>query len=103
MAEAYDVTVAPHSPLGPVALASCLHVDACTPNAIVQEQILLQDDVPTYLEDELIFEHIDGYADLPSEPGLGVNIDEDALREAETEDAWNVPVMRHRDGSIAEW
>jgi len=40
MAEAYDVSVAPHCPLGPIALASCIQVDACTPNVLIQEQSL---------------------------------------------------------------
>jgi galactonate dehydratase len=38
MAEAYDVALAPHCPLGPVALAAALQVDFCTPNALIQEQ-----------------------------------------------------------------
>lgn len=33
MAEAYDMAVAPHCPLGPISLASCLQLDVCTPNA----------------------------------------------------------------------
>ena len=37
MAEAYDVAVAPHCPLGPIALAASLQLDACTPNAVIQE------------------------------------------------------------------
>jgi len=103
MAEAYDAAIAPHSPLGPVALAACLHVDACTHNALAQEQIVLQNDVPTYLEDESILNHEDGYVDVPTDPGLGVTIDEDALRDAAEEDVWEVPPMQHDDGSVAEW
>ena len=40
MAEAFDVAVAPHCPLGPIALAASLQLDACTPNALIQEQSL---------------------------------------------------------------
>ena len=40
MAEAFDVAVAPHCPLGPIALAASLQLDACTPNVIIQEQSL---------------------------------------------------------------
>ncbi len=40
MAEAYDVALAPHCPLGPIALASCMQVDMCAPNALIQEQSL---------------------------------------------------------------
>ncbi|MBO4298001.1 MAG: galactonate dehydratase, partial [Clostridia bacterium] len=38
MAECFDVAVAPHCPLGPIALAACLQVDFCSPNAFIQEQ-----------------------------------------------------------------
>jgi galactonate dehydratase len=103
IAEVSDAAVAPHSPLGAVALAACLQVDACTHNAIVQEQVVLQDDVPTYLNDDAVFDHDDGYVDVPTGPGLGVDVDESALRDAAEDDAWEVPPMRHDDGSVAEW
>lgn len=38
MAEAMDVSLAPHCPLGPIALAACLHVDFVSYNAVFQEQ-----------------------------------------------------------------
>ena len=40
MAEAYDVALAPHCPLGPIALAVALQIDFCTYNAVIQEQSL---------------------------------------------------------------
>ncbi|QPV62097.1 galactonate dehydratase [Halosimplex litoreum] len=104
MAETYDVALAPHSPLSSVALAASLQVDACTQNAIIQEQIVLNEDVPNYLTDMSVFEHDDeGYVDLPSGPGLGIEVDEDFVREMATEDAWDAPVVRRTDGSISEW
>ena len=104
MAEPYDAAVAPHSPLSAVALAACVQVDACTPNAIVQEQIVHQKDVPNYLTDMSVFEYEEGgYIDLPTDPGLGIEVDEAYVREMETEDAWDAPVMRRADGSVSEW
>jgi galactonate dehydratase len=103
MADAHDAALAPHSPLGPVAFAACLQVDAAAPNALVQEQVLLQPDVPTYLADESILDHEGGYVDLPDGPGLGVDPDAEALAAADTEDVWNVPELAHADGSVAEW
>ena len=35
MAEAFDVAAAPHCPLGPIALAACLQVDATCHNAFI--------------------------------------------------------------------
>jgi len=109
MAEAYDVALAPHCPLGPIALASCIQVDANAPNALIQEQSLdihynETSDVLEYLIDPAVFEYEDGYVPLPTGPGLGIAVDEDYVREqAETEVDWHNPVWRHGDGTVAEW
>ena len=109
MAEAYDVALAPHCPLGPIALAACLQVDFCAPNAIIQEQSLdihynETSDVLDYLADASAFEFADGFVAPSDAPGLGIEIDDDHVREqAETETDWHNPVWRHDDGSVAEW
>jgi galactonate dehydratase len=111
MAEAYDVALAPHCPLGPIALASCLQVDACSPNALIQEQSLdihynEGSDVLDYLVAPSVFEFEDGYVSLPDGPGLGIEIDEEHVREQAREAGeidWHNPVWRHPDGSVAEW
>ncbi|WP_135822301.1 galactonate dehydratase [Halostella litorea] len=109
MAEAYDVALAPHCPLGPIALASCVQVDACSPNALIQEQSLgihynETNDVLDYLADPDVFDYEDGYIDLPEEPGLGIDIDEAYVRERAEQDVdWHNPVWTHDDGSVAEW
>lgn len=77
MAETYDVAMAPHCPLGPIALASCIQVDACSPNALIQEQSLdihynETSDVLDYLADPAVFEYREGYVDIPRGPGLGL-------------------------------
>ena len=109
VAEAYDVALAPHCPLGPIALASCVQVDACAPNALIQEQSLNihyneTSDVLDYLADPSVFEYHDGYVELPDGPGLGIEVDEEYVREqAQSEVDWHNPVWRHDDGSVAEW
>ena len=109
MAEAYDVALAPHCPLGPIALASCVQVDACAPNALIQEQSLNihyneTSDVLDYLEDPSVFEYQDGAVSVPDGPGLGVDINESFVREqSEKTVNWHNPVWRHEDGSVAEW
>ena len=108
MAEAYDVALAPHCPLGPIALAACVQVDACTPNALIQEQSLdihynEGSDVLDYLVDPSVFEYEAGYVDVPEKPGLGVEVDEDHVREMAGDVNWHNPVWRHDDGSVAEW
>jgi galactonate dehydratase len=108
MAEAYDVSMAPHCPLGPIALASCIQVDACSPNALIQEQSLdihynETSDVLDYLADSSVFEYREGYVDIPDGPGLGIEIDEEHVREQAGDVDWHNPVWRHADGSVAEW
>ena len=109
MAEAYDVAVAPHCPLGPIALASCLQVDATSHNAVIQEQSLgihynQGSDLLDYLNDPQVFEYNEGYVDMLKNPGLGVSINEEFVRkQAEIGHNWKNPVWRHKDGSIAEW
>lgn len=108
MAEAYDMAVAPHCPLGPVALAACLQLDACTPNAFIQEQSLgihynQGSDLLDYIKNPKVFRYKDGKVDVPSAPGLGVDVNEELLIEKAHEHGWKNPVWRNHDGTIAEW
>jgi galactonate dehydratase len=108
MAEAYDVALAPHCPLGPIALAACLQVDGAAPNALIQEQSLdihynETSDVLDYLADPTVFDYDEGFVDLPSGPGLGIDIDESVVEARAGEVDWHNPVWRHDDGSVAEW
>lgn len=109
MAEAFDVAVAPHCQLGPIALASSLQVDFCTPNAVIQEQSLgihynVENDLLDYVVDKNVFGYANGYVARPRRPGLGIEIEEDAVREgAGRGHDWKNPVWRNADGSIAEW
>ncbi|MDD6932515.1 MAG: galactonate dehydratase [Eubacteriales bacterium] len=109
MAEAFDVAVAPHCPLGPIALAACLQVDFCTPNAFIQEQSLnihynAGYDLLKYMENPEVFRYRDGYVDLMSEPGLGIRVDESYVRQMAREGHnWHNPIWRDSDGVIAEW
>src|ERR1700730_12182613 len=85
MAEAYDVALAPHCPLGPIALASCLQVDATSYNAFIQEQSLgihynVGSDLLDYIMDKDVFHYEDGYVKIPKGPGLGIDVNEDHVR-----------------------
>jgi len=109
MAEAYDVAVAPHCPLGPLALAACVQLAACAPNVAIQEMSLgihynVGADLYTYMKDKTPLTAVDGYLPIPTGPGLGIEIDEDKVRESAKEaHRWRNPVWRQHDGSFAEW
>jgi galactonate dehydratase len=109
MAEAFDIAVAPHCPLGPITLAASLQLDFCTPNAFIQEQSLnihynQGADVLDYLVDPAVFHYKDGYVPLLTGPGLGIEIDENKVREAaKIGHRWRNPVWRNEDGSVTEW
>ena len=109
MAEAYDVALAPHCPLGPIALAACLNVDATCYNAVIQEQSIgihynVGKSVLDYVNNREDFEFTDGFVKLPRKPGLGVEVNKELVEEENrTPHNWKNPVWRHADGSIAEW
>lgn len=109
MAEAYDMAVAPHAPYGPVALAATLQVDSCTPNVFIQEQSLgihynKGFDLLDFVKNKEVFQYKDGYVDLPSKPGLGLEMDEDKIKEIAQEGLiWTNPQWENYDGTIAEW
>lgn len=108
-AEAYDIALAPHCPLGPIALAACLQVNAVCHNAFIQEQSLgihynQGGDLTDYTVAGQGFTLTDGHLHIPTGPGLGIEIDEAKVIEAaKTGHRWRAPVWRHKDGSIAEW
>jgi galactonate dehydratase len=109
MAEAFDVAVAPHCPLGPLALASCLQLAACTPNLAIQEMSLgihynVGADLLSFCSDKEALTPVDGFLPIPAGPGLGIQIDEQEVREAHKErHRWRNPIFRTADGSFAEW
>ena len=109
MAEAYDIGFAPHCPLGPLALASCLHVDFVSYNAVLQEQSMgihynQGAELMDYVLNKDDFQFHNGYMLPPKKPGLGVDVNEALVVERSRDVAdWRNPVWRHPDGAVAEW
>lgn len=109
MAEAYDVALALHCPLGPIALAANLQLDAICHNAFIQEQSLgihynAGNDLLDYVTDRSVFAYENGFVSIPGGPGLGVQVNEDYVaKRAEVGHRWRNPIWRHSDGSVAEW
>jgi galactonate dehydratase len=98
MAEAYYAAIAPHCPLGPISLAAGIQVDACIPNFLAQEHVSLGEG---YLKQPFVIQ--DGYIDLPTAPGLGIELDEEALADKIGHD-WRNPETYHPDdGAAIDW
>lgn len=109
LAEIHGASLAPHCPLGPIALAAGLQLGFAVPNFLIQEQSLRMHyhssaDLLDYVVDPAMFAFVDGYAARPTGPGLGVEVDEAAVRRAaEIGHSWRNPLWRHADGALAEW
>lgn len=104
MAEASYLSIAPHNPLGPISLAACLQVAAGTPNFLIQEYPALEDGAD--LGHGLLthpFELKAGSITVPTNPGLGIEIDEDLVRQRSYDGVWRSPVFQHTDGSHGDW
>jgi galactonate dehydratase len=109
MAEAYDIALAPHCPLGPIALAASLHMDFACPNALIQESSIDIHynegfNLTEYVKNPEVFDVKDGHISRFDGPGLGIEIDEEKVRKISKEKHnWKNPVWRNEDGSISEW
>ncbi len=76
LAEAQYVPLAPHNPNGPVGESATVQLAACTPNFMVLEHF-----VPEPWRADVVgmpYRVHDGWLELPSAPGLGVDFDERA-------------------------
>ncbi|XSS50056.1 galactonate dehydratase [Propionibacteriaceae bacterium G1746] len=109
LAEAHGALLAPHCPLGPIALAACLQVGFATSNHVIQEQSLgihynRDADLLDLVVDQSVLASSDGWITAWDAPGLGIELDEQAIRAAdETPHNWRGPIWTHPDGSFAEW
>ncbi|WP_024736340.1 galactonate dehydratase [Enterocloster asparagiformis] len=109
MAEAFDMAAAPHAPYGPIALAATLQVDVCSPNVFIQEQSLgihynKGFDLLDFVKNKDVFQYENGFVKVPALPGLGLEIDEEKVREVSAQGLqWTNPKWRNYDGTMAEW
>jgi len=110
MCEAYDVALAPHCPLGPIALAACVQVDAVSANFVIQEMSLGihynagSQDLNSYTFNPEVWNVTDGYINLMKGPGLGIEIDEQMVRKlSESAKDWVNPGFIGPGGEIREW
>ena len=101
MAEVYYVHTMPHSAIGPVAFSACLQVDAAVPNFFIQEQV-----DPALGEGMLMepWQVRDGYIELPTRPGLGIDIDDEFLKgRTEYTEELGGEHYDESDGAVTDW
>jgi galactonate dehydratase len=98
MAEAFYAAIAPHNPLGPISLAAGIQLAAAIPNFLCQEQVSLG---VGYIKKP--FEVSKGYIDIPTGPGLGIELDENALADKIDHDWRNRETYDVDDGSVVDW
>ncbi|KAK9357855.1 enolase C-terminal domain-like protein [Lipomyces starkeyi] len=113
LAETYDVGVAPHCPLGPIAFAASLQIAISTPNFLICEMSWAMHydkgsdyDLFSYVRNRSVFEVKSGFVETLRGLGLGIDVNEDLVRKASTETkdfSWRNPVWRGPDGGIREW
>lgn len=109
LAEAHGALLAPHCPLGPIALAACLQVGFSTSNHVIQEQSLgihynRDADLLDLVLDQSVLTSTSGFIEMWDAPGLGIELDEAAIRRADqSPHGWRGPIWSHPDGSFAEW
>ena len=110
MAEAYDSALAPHCPLGVIAFAACIQLDAACANSVFQEQSVGIHDTSAanpmmqWLKNPDVFQYSDGFVRVPQGPGLGIEIDEEKVIEADKHPHnWKNPMWHTYDGAPIEW
>jgi galactonate dehydratase len=109
LCETYDVAIAPHCPLGPIALAANVQVVTSTPNFAIQEMGIGMhyngdQDITSYISNPEVWNVKDGHIDILTGPGLGINIDEAQIRQlSQNAKPWPIPEFRGPDGELREW
>jgi len=98
MAESYYAAVAPHCPLGPISLAAGIQLDATIPNFLCQEQVSLGEG---YLKQPFVVK--EGHVQLPTGPGLGIELDEAAMADKLGHDWRNREAYHPDDGAAIDW
>jgi galactonate dehydratase len=100
MAETYNIVVAPHNPNGPVGTAASVHAAAVMPNFLILEYALS----PTRdaCQAGEVLKAVNGRIELPTKPGLGIELDEDYLAHHPWSGVRLWPGLYHIDGAVAD-
>ncbi|WP_237050724.1 galactonate dehydratase [Microvirga ossetica] len=103
MAETYGVAYAPHNPNGPVQAQASLHLAAAAQNFVILEHRHDVNDAFTAFASVSLKNRGDGWAEIPSSPGLGIELEEDALSRMPSATGDWIAESYRRDGSLGDW
>ena len=105
LAEAFTVPLAPHSIMSELGVAASLHVCASIPNFLIQESRLADHILPEGVLVPSFDANVDGYATLPTGPGLGVEVNEARFAEvnADPKRQFHWPKPKAKDGAVSDY
>jgi galactonate dehydratase len=108
MADASGITMAPHACEGPIGGIASLHVDSAMPNFLVQEicGFVKESRADKIWQEWMgfpVMRMVDGRFPLPTNPGLGFDLTEEALMKYPFGGTRPMARVFHQDGSVAEW
>jgi len=99
--ETHFIDLAVHNPIGPVATSAFLHLCLSVPNIAVQELPRRPgESMPEVILNQPEWE--DGYLLPPTAPGLGIELNAEALRH-HTFEMGELRHLRRPDGSVTNW
>lgn len=98
-----QMLMAPHGGIGPILFSAYMHADSAMPNFLIQEGS------PAWFQNcfDGLVDHgwalDDGHVELNERPGLGIEVDEEAVARMPYERAMAFRQYRHADGSWSGW
>ena len=101
-ADIHNIRMACHSPsdVSPISVAAAVHLGTAIPNFGIQEHVAYPEEVAEVFRHS--YQFAGGWLTIGDEPGLGVDIDEEAAARHPYERAY-LPVNRKTDGSVFDW
>lgn len=103
LAEAHNLQIVPHNPMSPVSLYACLQIAACVPNVPIVEFPCTATEtgwtLPGMEFADRLPRVVDGFAEIPADPGLGIKLRRDAATAAKPHRR-DITMRPHRDGFV---
>ena len=103
--ETHYIDLMPHNPLGPICTAASVHLGAAIPNFSWLEARNTPSEKLGSDNDNIFTQQVKlegAMYPVPTTPGLGVDVNEDIIKELEFKQ-WEATHLQRTDGSITNW